>query len=169
MCYRNRTFHLLPTVLVTRDSRAPAVPRTFVAPIAPTITRTATTLRALHIEPMPQWIRGLFQKAADEAGIDMVWGGALDREELAGAAAGADALVTGQRRIGAELIRAGAGVRLVLVQGRAPWAVDREAAAAAGVPGGDAASPRRDRGCRADDGAHARSLPQGGPGPPRHP
>ena len=51
-----------------------------------------------------------------------------------GAAAGADALVTGQRRIGAELIRAGAGVRLVLVQGRAPWAVDREAAAAAGVP-----------------------------------
>ncbi len=122
-------------MLVTaRHSRVQAVPRTFVAPIDPTITRTATTLRALHIEPMPQWIRGLFQKVADEAGIEMVWGGALDREELAGAAAGVDALVTGQRRIGAELIRAGAGVRLVLVQGRAPWAVDREAAATAGVP-----------------------------------
>jgi len=90
-------------------------------------------LRALHIEPMPEWIRGLFRKAADEAGIEMVRGGALEGDDLVDAAAGAHALVTGQRRIGAELIRAGAGLRLVVVQGRAPWAVDREAAAAAGV------------------------------------
>ena len=124
----------LPVLVTARHSRVQAVPRTFVAPIAPTITRTATTLRALHIEPMPEWIRSLFKKAADEAGIEMVWGGALGRDDLVGAAAGAHALVTGQRRIGAELIRPGAGLRLVLVQGRAPWAVDRDAAAAAGVP-----------------------------------
>lgn len=91
-------------------------------------------MRTLHIEPLADWIRVLFQRTADEAGIEMIWGGELDAGELLAAAAGADALITATRRIGDDLIRAAPGLRLVQVQGRAPWAVDMEAAAAAGVP-----------------------------------
>ena len=91
-------------------------------------------MRALHIEPLPDWVRDLFQRTADHAGVEMVWGGGLDAGELAAAATGVDALVTGKRRIGGDLIGATDALRLVLVQGRAPWAVDWDAAAAAGVP-----------------------------------
>lgn len=91
-------------------------------------------MRTLHVEPLADWIRALFQRTADEAGIEMTWGGELDGGELLAAAAGADALITATRRIGDDLIRAAPGLRLIQVQGRAPWAVDVEAAAAAGVP-----------------------------------
>ena len=93
-----------------------------------------TTLRALHIEPLADWIRALVQRTADEAGIGVAWGGGLHGAALMDAAAGADALVTASRRIGCELIEAAPGLRLIQVQGRAPWAVDLEAASAAGVP-----------------------------------
>ena len=98
------------------------------------LNRTVTTLRTLHIEPLADWIRALFQRIADEAGIEITWGGELDDGELLAAAARADALITATRRIGDDLIRAAPGLRLIQVQGRAPWAVDMEAAAAAGVP-----------------------------------
>ena len=91
-------------------------------------------MRTLHIEPLAEWIRDLFQRTAGEAGIEITWGGELRGSDLARAAQGADALVTVTRRIDAELLRAAAGVRFVQVQGRAPWAVDIDAAAAAGVP-----------------------------------
>lgn len=91
-------------------------------------------MRTLHIEPLADWIRALFDRTADEAGIQIVWGGELDGDELLDAAAAADALVTVTRRIGGDLIRAAPALRLIQVQGRAPWAVDTEAAAAAGVP-----------------------------------
>ena len=91
-------------------------------------------MRALHIEPLADWIQGLFQQAADEAGVEVTWGGGMGERELRAAAAGADALVTAKRRIGADLIGASPGLRLIQVQGRAPWAVDQDAAAAAGVP-----------------------------------
>lgn len=91
-------------------------------------------MRTLHIEPLADWIRVLFQRTADEAGIEMTWAGELRGAELREAAAGADALVTATRRIGDDLIRTAPGLRLIQVQGRAPWAVDMEAAAAAGVP-----------------------------------
>ena len=91
-------------------------------------------MRTLHIEPLPEWIRGLFQRTAEEAGIEMAWGGELRGAGLRDAAAEADALVTATRRIGGDLIRAAGRLRLIQVQGRAPWAVDMEAAATAGVP-----------------------------------
>lgn len=64
----------------------------------------------------------------------MAWGGGLEGPDLLDAAAGADALATATRRIERDLIQAARGLRLIQVQGRAPWAVDMEAAAAAGVP-----------------------------------
>ena len=94
----------------------------------------APYVKALHIEPLANWIRGLFQQTADAAGVEMVWGGEMDQSELCAAAAGVDALVTAKRPIDAELINSSAALRLVQVQGRAPWAVNRDAATAAGVP-----------------------------------
>ncbi len=89
-------------------------------------------MRALHIEPLPDWIQDLFRQAAGRAGVEMAWGGGI--EETRAAAARADALVTAKRPIGADLIAAAPRLRLIQVQGRAPWAVDRDAARAAGVP-----------------------------------
>ena len=91
-------------------------------------------MQALHIEPLAEWIRGLFERTADEAGVEIAWGGELDGPELARAAGRVDALVTVTRPIDGDLIRAAKALRLVQVQGRAPWAVDMEAASAAGVP-----------------------------------
>lgn len=104
------------------------------APIRGHNSQRDSTVRALHIEPLADWIQGIFQQAADEAGVEVTWGGGMDERELRAAAAGADALVTGKRRIGTDLMAATPGLRLIQVQGRAPWAVDRDAAAAAGVP-----------------------------------
>ena len=98
------------------------------------LNRNPHTVRALHIEPLPDWIQGLFQQTADAAGVEMVWGGRMDESALCAAAIDVDALVTAKRPIGGALIGAAAGRRLIQVQGRAPWAVDRDAAAAAGVP-----------------------------------
>lgn len=64
----------------------------------------------------------------------MIWGGRMDESALCSAAVDVNALVTAKRPIGGDLIRAAAGLRLVQVQGRAPWAVDRDAASAVGVP-----------------------------------
>ena len=91
-------------------------------------------MRALHIEPLPDWIRDLFQRTAAEAGVEVIWGGGMGASQLAAAMVGVDALVTGKRRIGGDLIRAADDARLVQVQGRAPWAVDWGAAVASGVP-----------------------------------
>lgn len=91
-------------------------------------------MRTLHIEPFAEWIRELFQRTAAEAGIEMAWGGELRGGGLRDAAAEADVLVTATRRIGGDLIRDAGRLRLIQVQGRAPWAVDTRAAAAAGIP-----------------------------------
>ena len=91
-------------------------------------------MRALHIEPLADWIQSLFQQTAEGAGVEMTWGGGMDERELRAAAASADALVTAKRPIGADLIGPSPGLRLIQVQGRAPWAADRDAAASAGVP-----------------------------------
>ena len=106
----------------------------FSAPILGHYSKRDSTVRALHIEPLADWIRGIFQQAADEAGVEVTWGGGMDQRELRAAAGGADVLVTAKRPIGADLIGASPDLRLIQIQGRAPWAVDRDAAAAAGVP-----------------------------------
>lgn len=92
------------------------------------------TLRVLHVEPLAEWIRAVFDRTAHDAGLKIVWGGELDRAELARAAERVHVLVTAMRRVDGDLIRAAKALRLVQVQGRAPWAVDTEAAAAGGVP-----------------------------------
>ena len=91
-------------------------------------------MRTLHIEPLADWIRTLFDRIANEAGVEITWGGELDGAALRDAAAGVDAVATATRRIDADLIEAASGLRLIQVQGRAPWAVDLEAAAAADIP-----------------------------------
>jgi len=65
--------------------------------------------------------------------VDVVWAGSADDASLPDLVSGADALLTARRRIPAQLVRT-PGLRFIQVQGRAPWAVDWAAAAAAGVP-----------------------------------
>jgi phosphoglycerate dehydrogenase-like enzyme len=90
-------------------------------------------VRVVHLQPLPDWIRELFGQALAEVGIGVTWAGDTADAELGELAAGADALLTARRRIGADLV-ATPGLRLVQVQGRAPWAVDWAAADDAGVP-----------------------------------
>ena len=91
-------------------------------------------MRALHLQQLPDWIREAFQQALHSAGIEVVWGGDLDELPRIEAARGVDVLLTGRQPIDAELIAAASDLRFIQVQGRAPWAVDWAAAAAAEVP-----------------------------------
>ena len=91
-------------------------------------------MRALHIQPLPDWIREAFQQAFDSAGIEVVWGGDHDNRSLKDLARTADVLLTGRRRIEQEWITATSDLRFIQVQGRAPWAVDWDAATRAAVP-----------------------------------
>ncbi len=91
-------------------------------------------MQILHIEPLADWIRTLFDRIANEAGVGITWGGKLDGAALRDAAAGVDGVVTATRPVDGDLIEATHGLRLIQVQGRARWAVDLEAAGTAGVP-----------------------------------
>ena len=90
-------------------------------------------MRAVHLQDIPEWIRESFDAALTEAGVEIVWAGAAEDGELPDIVAGADVLLTARRRVSAQLI-ASPGLKLVQVQGRAPWAVDWAAAQDAGVP-----------------------------------
>ena len=98
------------------------------------LTEPDIPLTALHIEPLPDWIRALFAERAREEGVDLVWGGDLHGADLHAAAARADALVTAKRRIDRRLLASAGPLRLVQLCGRHPWTLDQSAAAAAGVP-----------------------------------
>ena len=91
-------------------------------------------MRALHLQPLPDWIRETFQEACDSAGIEIMWGGSHDDHSVMELARSVDVLLTGRRRIEAELIAAASDLRFIQVQGRAPWAANWDAAAHAGVP-----------------------------------
>ncbi len=91
--------------------------------------------RIVHIEPLPDWIRDVFASAIHESGFGMTWAGGGDERDLLQMVHGADALITGKRRVTGDLIgAAGDNLRLIQVQGRAPWAVDLSAAGEAGIP-----------------------------------
>ena len=90
-------------------------------------------MRAVHLQDLPEWLREVFDAALTEAGIETAWAGASRDDELPDIVAGADVLLTARRRVGAQLIDV-PGLKLVQVQGRAPWAVDWAAARHAGVP-----------------------------------
>ena len=90
-------------------------------------------MRAVHLQDTPDWIRDVFGQELQKAGVDVVWAGSEDAASLPEIVAGAEVLLTGRRHIGVDLIRT-PGLKLIQVQGRAPWAVDWSSAAEAGVP-----------------------------------
>jgi phosphoglycerate dehydrogenase-like enzyme len=93
------------------------------------------SLRIVHIEPLPDWIRGLYDSVLQGPKYDLVWGSDLPDEELAPLSEAASVIVTGKRRVNHQLLQAaGPTLRLIQVAGRAPWAVDTESARSAGVP-----------------------------------
>lgn len=93
-----------------------------------------TSPRIVQVEPMPDWIRALYERVFADASLTVEWAGAVPDGELPALVSGATVLVTGKRRINADLLAAaGPGLEGVVVVGRAPWAVDREAAAEARV------------------------------------
>ena len=61
-------------------------------------------MHALHVQPLPDWIRNAFQEAFDSAGIEALWGGDQDDRSLKDLARGADVLITGRRHIEQEWI-----------------------------------------------------------------
>jgi phosphoglycerate dehydrogenase-like enzyme len=89
----------------------------------------------VHIEPLPDWIRGLYDSVLQDTEYDLFWGSDLPDEELAPLLEGASVIITGKRRVNDQLMQAaGPSLRLVQVAGRAPWAVDTESAQGAGIP-----------------------------------
>ncbi len=94
-----------------------------------------TSTRIVHLEPIPDWIRGIYDSAFDAPHYDLIWASDRQDTELGDFVSGADILITGKRRITETvLLAAGANVRLIQVIGRAPWAVDLDRAGEAGIP-----------------------------------
>ena len=85
-------------------------------------------MRVVHLEPLPEWIRTLYRDGLP-GGIDMSW------PDSAAGLRDAEVVVTARRCVSASIIEGiGPSLRLIQVQGRAPWAVDWAAAAKAGIP-----------------------------------
>ncbi len=95
----------------------------------------SNTFRIVNIDPLPDWIRGIYDSAFESADYQLLWAPALNDNEVAAALNGTAAIVTGKRRVTESIIRAaGPNLKLVQVVGRAPWIVDFSAARDAGVP-----------------------------------
>ena len=93
------------------------------------------SFRIVHIEPLPDWIQGIYDSAFEAPEYDLVWGADIADADLSSTLRGAAVILTGKRRITAEFIRAsGPTLRLIQVVGRAPWAVDLDCAHESGVP-----------------------------------
>ena len=92
----------------------------------------SSPLRIAVVESLPGWIRDLYTAELDGRDIELYW--AHDDPTSLADVDGPSVLITGKRRVTAELIEATApDLRLIQVLGRAPWAVDFEAAEGAGV------------------------------------
>ena len=87
------------------------------------------------VEPLPEWVRSFYTPELLPDNFSLHWldqGAVTEGLEAIG---GADVIVTGKQRITAAMINAaGPILKLIQVQGRAPWAVDLDAAIAAKVP-----------------------------------
>ena len=92
-----------------------------------------TPVSALHIDPPPEWIRAVYAEVGQAVpGVSIEW--AVDEDRIYAAAGHADVIITGQRPVSAEIIDLARGqCRLIQVVGRAPWAVDLDAAAASAI------------------------------------
>ena len=85
-------------------------------------------MRAVHLEPLPDWIRTLIREGLPDA-IEMQW---LDAD---GRIEGADVLLTAKQHVTSAIIEAACPtLRLIQIQGRTPWVVDLSAAVSAGIP-----------------------------------
>ncbi len=83
----------------------------------------------VHIEPLPEWIRGIYDSAFEGSEHKFEWASDLSDAELTSTLPGAKVIVTGKRRVTGQLVKAaGAELQLVQVVGRAPWAADLEVA-----------------------------------------
>jgi phosphoglycerate dehydrogenase-like enzyme len=91
-------------------------------------------LRIVHLEPLPEWIQGLYENLMAESELSLEWAGHVPDDALADAVAGAHVLVTGKRAVDGPLMAAaGPNLRFIQVVGRAPWSVDPAAAYREGV------------------------------------
>ena len=86
------------------------------------------------IEPLRPWVRDMYasQLAADQ--FELRWAEQENGDDLLGVVGDADVLVTARRRVTAAMVAASTGLQLVQVHGRAPSAVNLDAALDAGVP-----------------------------------
>ena len=94
-----------------------------------------TPFHIVVVEPLPEWVRSFYTPELLPDNFSLHWldeGAVTEGLEAIG---GADVIVTGKQRITAAMINAaGPILKLIQVQGRAPWAVDLDAAIAANVP-----------------------------------
>ena len=94
-----------------------------------------TPFHIVVVEPLPEWVRSFYTPELLPDNFSLHWldeGAVTEGLEAIG---GADVIVTGKQRITAAMINAaGPILKLIQVQGRAPWAVDLDAAIAAKVP-----------------------------------
>ena len=87
------------------------------------------------VEPLPEWVRSFYTPELLPDNFSLHWLDEGTFTEGLEAIGGADVIVTGKQRITAAMINAaGPILKLIQVQGRAPWAVDLDAAIAANVP-----------------------------------
>ena len=90
--------------------------------------------RIVVVEPFPEWIQSFYASELPPDNFKLNWLGEDGIIEGLEALGGTEALVTAKQRVtAATMSAAGPTLQLVQVQGRAPWAVDLEAAAAAHV------------------------------------
>ncbi len=95
----------------------------------------SSPLRIMHIEPLPEWIQGIYNSAFEDPEYDLVWTPDAQKDESATYMSGAFAIVTGKKRVTEQLLRSAApDLRLVQAVGRAPWTVNLECTAELGVP-----------------------------------
>ena len=94
-----------------------------------------TLFQVVVAEPLPEWVRGFYTSELLPDNFSLRWLDEGNGTEGLEAIGGADVIVTGKQRITAAMINAaGPSLKLIQVQGRAPWAVDLEAAVAANIP-----------------------------------
>ncbi len=95
----------------------------------------SNSIRIVHIEPLPDWIQGIYDSAFEAPEYDLAWASDFDDSELSPALRDTDVILTGKRRVTAENIQAASPtLQLIQVVGRAPWAADLGAAGNANVP-----------------------------------
>ena len=90
-------------------------------------------MRVLHAQSFPRWIRELFQVEFTAAGIDVIWYDDISDTPW-DTFTDVEVLLTSKQYISKEMMSFLPSLKLIQVQGRAPWAVDWRAAREVGIP-----------------------------------